>query len=155
VSMLNVVVAGAKSVGKNTIVNLLDAEQTLDTVSSRVKLTIQICRVQELLQMFNRGRNIYKNSDFLLLVYDISSIDSFKEIDSFYTNYLTYGNRDATSGIGGSSRKYKKYGSDNDFPVLLLGNKLDLDEKRAVFPNDVTTWCKAKRPTQPIQYAGE
>ena len=55
----------------------------------------------------------YKRADAILLVYDISNIKSFEEIQKYYV-----------SKIRESCRK--------DIPILLLGNKTDLEEIREV-----------------------
>jgi hypothetical protein len=39
-----------------------------------------------------------------------------------------------------------------EFPVILVGNKCDLDSKRAVHIEEVMDWCAHKRPRKPISY---
>ena len=55
----------------------------------------------------------YKKADAVLLVYDISNIKSFKKISDFYVD------------------KIKECCKEN-IPILLLGNKTDLENKRQV-----------------------
>ena len=42
-----------------------------------------------------------------------------------------------------------------EFPVLLVGNKCDLSDKRAVTLEEVVDWCAKKRPRKPITYIGK
>ena len=55
----------------------------------------------------------YRRADAILLVYDISNIKSFDEIKNYYAERI----RDICG---------------KDIPILLLGNKTDLEEKREV-----------------------
>ena len=43
----------------------------------------------------------------------------------------------------------------DEFPVLLVGNKCDLSDRRAVTLEEVVDWCAKKRPRKPITYIGE
>ena len=42
-----------------------------------------------------------------------------------------------------------------EFPVLLVGNKCDLSDKRAVTLEEVVDWCAKKRTRKPITYIGK
>lgn len=55
----------------------------------------------------------YKKADAILLVYDISNISSFDEIKNYYVKRI-------------------RESCEKDIPILLLGNKADLEEKRQV-----------------------
>ena len=66
--------------------------------------------------MINIGRSIYKDADCLVLVYDITSRESFTALDTFWDSYLAY------------AQPYEP----DEFPVLLVGNKCDLNDRRAV-----------------------
>ena len=67
-------------------------------------------------KMINIGRSIYKDADCLVLVYDITSRESFTALDTFWDSYLAY------------AQPYEP----DEFPVLLVGNKCDLNDRRAV-----------------------
>ena len=148
---LNVVISGASAVGKATISKRLVDPSTKEqagfpmAVVSKVNLTMKICRVQDLLMLLNGGKNVFKSSDYLLLVYDITSRDSFNELDNYWNEFLSYG----TLGTGIS---WAKRAADNEFPVVLIGNKNDLSDDRAVSIDEVRAWCDAKRPKNPISY---
>ena len=146
---LNVVISGASAVGKATISKrLVDPnikEQSALAVVSKVNFAMKICRVQDLLMLLNGGKNVFKSSDYLLLIYDITSRDSFNELDNYWNEFLSYG----TLGTGIS---WAKRAADNEFPVVLISNKNDLSDERAVSIEEVRTWCEAKRPKNPISY---
>lgn len=61
-------------------------------------------------------RSIYKNADCLVLVYDITSRESFDALKLYWSSYIMYG------------RPYEQ----DEFPCLLVGNKCDLGDRRAV-----------------------
>lgn len=80
------------------------------------------------------GRTIFRGSNCLMLVYDISSRESFDALDLYYNNYIAFAQIDAAA----------------EFPCLLVGNKNDL--QRAVCMEEVLSWCTIKRPRRPITY---
>jgi small GTP-binding protein len=102
-------------------------------------LTLQIWDTSGNPKMINIGRSIYKDSDCLILVYDITSRESFHALDTFWDSYIAYAQPPEP----------------DDFPVLLVGNKTDLNDRRAVPLEEVLDWCTSKRPRKPITYYGE
>jgi small GTP-binding protein len=66
--------------------------------------------------------NYYRNADCCLLVYDITEKDSFEEIKNFF------------------NKKIKEI-CKPDIPVILLGNKTDLESKRQVPSEDGANFC--------------
>jgi GTPase SAR1 family protein len=69
-------------------------------------------------------------------MYDISSRNSFNELDFHWNNFMKY-----------ASPEYI-----DDFPILLVGSKCDLNASRAVTMEEVLTWCSLQRPTAPLMY---
>jgi small GTP-binding protein len=55
----------------------------------------------------------YKNRDGFLLVYDVSQVDSFMKLESFLSSIET--------------KKRENYHLTNKIPILLVGNKMDLE----------------------------
>ena len=51
--------------------------------------------------------------------------------------------------------KYAEPFEPDEFPVLLVGNKCDLSDKRAVTLEEVVDWCAKKRTKKPITYIGK
>jgi small GTP-binding protein len=150
-----VVIAGAPAVGKTSILKrftqdgdaineekmgkyepTLGADFRLVAVPARDKtLKMQIWDTAGDKKMIALGKSIYKNADYLILVYDMTSAESFQALDLYYNNFVLYGNA-----------------ADPDaFPCLLVGNKCDTGE-RATTLEDVLKWCAAKRPKRPITH---
>ena len=61
------------------------------------------------------GNSFYRGADAAILVYALNDQDTFDKIDEWRTNFLN---------LSGETSK--------DFPILLLGNKSDLENDRAV-----------------------
>jgi Ras-related protein Rab-7A len=104
-----------------------------------ITLTLNIWDTSGDPKMVGMGRQIYKESDCLVLVYDISSRSSFEALETYWDNYLQY------------AQPYEP----DDFPVILVGNKSDLSDRRAVPLEEVMEWCAFKRPRKPITYIGK
>eukprot|EP00484_Ammonia_sp_Unknown_P017315 CAMPEP_0197031794 /NCGR_PEP_ID=MMETSP1384-20130603/10676_1 /TAXON_ID=29189 /ORGANISM="Ammonia sp." /LENGTH=164 /DNA_ID=CAMNT_0042461369 /DNA_START=358 /DNA_END=852 /DNA_ORIENTATION=- len=64
------------------------------------------------------GNSFYRGADAAILVYDITNQDTFSKIDEWRSQFL-----DLSGEKGG------------EFPMLLLGNKDDLNNQRAVQQN--------------------
>jgi len=147
-----VIIAGAPSVGKTCILQRFvgDDKDVLGRYEPTIgadfriskmpvadrELTLQIWDSAGDHKMLNIGRSIYKNADCLVLVYDITSRESFEALEIYWNNYLLYG------------RPFEP----DEFPCLLVGNKSDLCEKRAVSLEEVTDWCVHKRHKKPITH---
>ena len=117
------------------------------------------------------GRGLFKGADCLLLVYDVTSRESFAALDGFYSNFLAFL---ASSGGGAPLSQFPALPSSQhaqpglrphspwsapgpgsgleDFPCILVGNKSDLAARRDVSMEEVLDWCTAKRPRRPITY---
>ena len=149
-----VVLAGAPAVGKTSILRrfadkdsvtedklrkydpTIGADFRLVQVPTQRKmLRMQIWDTAGDRKMISLGRSIYRNADFLILVYDITSAESFQALDVYYDNFVMYGNADDPDA----------------FPCLLVGNKCDVGE-RATELEEVMKWCAQKRPNRPITH---
>ena len=152
-AIAKVVIAGAVNVGKTFLLTRFvgDDKDHLDgqyepTVGADLRivdmpvrdrtLTLQIWDTSGNPKMINIGRSIYKDADCLILVYDITSRESFTSLDTFWDSYIAY------------AQPYEP----DEFPVLLVGNKCDLNDRRAVPLEEVMDWCAIKRPRKPITY---
>ena len=71
---------------------------------------------------FNLYKSSIPRSDCILLLYDITDIDSFNIVKSLYQNYV---------------KKYKEKKL-----IYIIGNKIDLFEKQEVFDKDVIKFAK-------------
>lgn len=150
-----VVISGAAAVGKTSILKrfadgtdavtdesirkydpTIGADFRMVTVPARDKmLKMEIWDTSGDRKMMSLGRSIYKNADYIILVYDITSAESFKALDTYYNNFVLYGNAEDPDA----------------FPCILVGNKCDIGE-RATNLEEVLAWCAEKRPKRPITH---
>ena len=149
-----VVIAGAPAAGKTSILRRFAEKSTLDEamlrnydptigadfrmvqVPARDKiLRMQIWDTSGDRKMISLGRSIYRNADYLILVYDMTDKESFQALDIYYQNFIMYGNAEDPDVL----------------PCLLVGNKCDIGE-RATDLEEVLKWCTHKRPSRPITH---
>ena len=71
----------------------------------------------------------YKNSQGLLLLYDITNRKSFEDIENWIKSVV--------ENLG-----QKESGSKKNYSLILLGNKSDLEEKRAISKEEAEEICK-------------
>lgn len=75
------------------------------------------------------GVAFYRGADCCVLVYDVTSLNSFETLDSWRDEFL----------IQASPK------DPENFPFIVLGNKVDIDEsKRAVSYKRASAWCQSK-----------
>jgi GTPase SAR1 family protein len=82
---------------------------------------------------------LYENSHALVLVFDLSNRASFEALDDYWKDFVANANLE----------------DPQDFPCILVGNKIDLltlPEQRVVDPTEIASWCATKRPEDPITY---
>eukprot|EP01130_Rhizamoeba_saxonica_P004279 TRINITY_DN174_c0_g3_i1.p1 TRINITY_DN174_c0_g3~~TRINITY_DN174_c0_g3_i1.p1 ORF type:complete len:230 (+),score=35.94 TRINITY_DN174_c0_g3_i1:67-690(+) len=70
------------------------------------------------------GAAFYRGSDCCVLVYDVNDASSFEALESWRDTFLIQAERD------------------EDFPFILLGNKIDLEHQRAIPRKRAEDWCK-------------
>ena len=81
------------------------------------------------------GVAFYRGADACILVYDITSEKSFDQLNSWRTEFLSQANpRDP-----------------DNFPFVVIGNKVDKEAERRVPKSKASQWCKSKG-TKPISY---
>jgi len=74
------------------------------------------------------GQAFYRGADCCVLVYDVTDSKSFENLDSWRDEFL------------GSSNPP----DENEFPFVILGNKIDLPHKREVSDSRLKEWCKER-----------
>ena len=149
-----VIIAGSPRVGKTCILRRFvgdDVYATLERYEPTVgadfriahvpinddrTITLQLWDSAGDEKMMSIGRSLYKNADCLVLVYDITSRESFEALKLYWSSYIMYG------------RPYEP----DEFPCLLVGNKCDLGDRRAVPMEEVLDWCSYQRPSRPLTY---
>ncbi len=72
------------------------------------------------------GQSFYRNSGTCILVFDITDPETFKNIESWRTEFLEQLNPK----------------NPNEFPLLLIGNKSDLQSDMKVNDEDIQNYCK-------------
>merc|ERR1712087_837968 len=65
------------------------------------------------------GNSFYRGADAAILVYALDDKETFVKVDDWRTSFINLSNE-----------------TSEDFPILLLGNKSDLDHNRAVSAAD-------------------
>lgn len=83
-------------------------------------------------------KTVYKNADCLILVFDLTDRSTFECLNNQWDLYLDYCNPHDPDG----------------FPAVLVGNKSDVSERRAVTVEEAMQWCVSKRPKAPVTYIG-
>lgn len=77
----------------------------------------------------------YRGADACILVYDITAEKSFEQLNSWRDEFLNQASpRDP-----------------DNFPFVVIGNKVDRESDRRVPKSKATQWCKSKGP-KPIPY---
>ena len=126
IDKINIITLGNSSVGKSSLIQRYVDEKfadTLATIGFNSKYKTKILSNGEKLKVVfydtsgqekynSLSYNYIKNSNGILLMYDISKKESFLKIKDWLKNIYEH--------------------KDEDFPILLLGNKCDLEEKREV-----------------------
>lgn len=81
------------------------------------------------------GVAFYRGADACILVYDITAEKSFDQLNSWRDEFLSQASpRDA-----------------ENFPFVVLGNKVDKESERRVPKSKATQWCKTKE-SKPLPY---
>lgn len=140
-ALLKIIVLGDSGVGKTSLLNqfvnkkftnqykatigadFLTKEMVID---DRI-VTLQIWDTAGLERFQSLGVAFYRGADCCVLVYDVSSPNSFKSLDTWRDEFMIQA-------------------SPNDpenFPFVLLGNKIDLDQ-RNISPKRAEQWCQNK-----------
>ncbi|EEQ97994.1 Rab7, putative [Perkinsus marinus ATCC 50983] len=140
--LLKVIILGDSGVGKTSLMNqyvnkkfspqykatigadFLTKEVTID--DKVVTLQIWDTAGQERFQSL--GVAFYRGADCCCLVYDITNPKSFESLDSWRDEFL----------IQASPK------DPEEFPFVVVGNKLDMEAKRKVSKARATTWCRSK-----------
>jgi len=141
-ALLKVIILGNSGVGKTSLMNQFvnkkfsnqyKATIGADFLTKEVMVddrlvTMQIWDTAGQERFQSLGVAFYRGADCCVLVYDVTSPDSFKALDSWRDEFL----------IQASPR------DPDNFPFVVLGNKVDLEDKRAVSGKRAQQWCAGK-----------
>ncbi|XP_065830052.1 ras-related protein Rab-7a-like [Oscarella lobularis] len=139
--LLKVIILGDSGVGKTSLMNQYvnkkfsnqyKATIGADFLTKEVMVddrlvTMQIWDTAGQERFQSLGVAFYRGADCCVLVFDVTNVSSFKNLDSWRDEFL----------IQASPR------DPENFPFVLLGNKVDL-ENRAVSQRRAEQWCKTK-----------
>ncbi|KXS19547.1 ras-related protein rab-7a [Gonapodya prolifera JEL478] len=141
--LLKVIILGDSGVGKTSLMNqfvnrkfsnqykaTIGADFLTKEVSVDDKVvTMQIWDTAGQERFQSLGVAFYRGADCCVLVYDVNSAKSFETLDSWRDEFL----------VQASPR------DPDNFPFLVLGNKVDLEEgRRQVTAKRAMHWCQSK-----------
>jgi len=140
-ALLKVIILGNSGVGKTSLMNQFvnkkfsnqyKATIGADFLTKEVMVddrlvTMQIWDTAGQERFQSLGVAFYRGADCCALVYDVTSPESFKALDSWRDEFL----------IQASPR------DPDNFPFIVLGNKVDL-ENRVVAAKRAQQWCQSK-----------
>jgi len=140
--MLKIIVLGESGVGKTSLlVRYVQDKFTLNTKSTigasflqkRVDLddgqvaTCQIWDTAGQERFAGLGTQFFRGSDGVIFVYDITKRDTFEALEQWRKTFLIQAGEEGNE----------------EFPMLIIGNKIDLDDQRAVPTKELQDWCKS------------
>jgi Ras-related protein Rab-7A len=140
--LLKVIILGDSGVGKTSLMNqyvnkkftnqykaTIGADFLTKEVMLEDKLvTMQIWDTAGQERFQSLGVAFYRGADACVLVYDITNQKSFDQLDSWRDEFLIQaGPKDP-----------------ENFPFVLLGNKVDKENERRVTTNKARQWCNSK-----------
>lgn len=147
--LLKIIILGDSGVGKTSLMNqyvnkrfssqykaTIGADFLTKEVMIDDKLvTLQIWDTAGQERFQSLGVAFYRGADACILVYDITAEKSFDQLNSWRDEFLSQASpRDA-----------------ENFPFVVLGNKVDKESERRVPKSKATQWCKVKE-SKPLPY---
>lgn len=147
--LLKIIILGDSGVGKTSLMNqyvnkrfsnqykaTIGADFLTKEVMIDDKLvTLQIWDTAGQERFQSLGVAFYRGADACILVYDITVEKSFTQLQSWRDEFLSQASpRDP-----------------DNFPFVVIGNKIDREQERRVSKSQATTWCKSKG-SKPIPY---
>jgi len=139
--LLKVVILGDASVGKTSLMYRY-VNQKFDTsykatigadfltkeiMIDNALVTLQIWDTAGQERFQSLGPAFYRGSDACILVYDVTSTQSFESLSKWKSDFLV-----------------QSHTADPDhLPFIVLGNKSDLEDQRAITSRKATQWCES------------
>jgi Ras-related protein Rab-7A len=140
--LLKIIILGDSGVGKTSLMNqyvnkkfsnqykaTIGADFLTKEVMVEDRLvTMQIWDTAGQERFQSLGVAFYRGADCCVLVFDVNTAKTFENLDSWRDEFLIQsGAKDP-----------------DNFPFVLLGNKIDLDNQRVVSQKRAMAWCSAK-----------
>mmetsp|Transcript_25868 Transcript_25868/g.43130 ORF Transcript_25868/g.43130 Transcript_25868/m.43130 type:complete len:209 (-) Transcript_25868:125-751(-) len=147
--LLKIIILGDSGVGKTSLMNQYVNERfssqykatigadflTKEVMIDEKLVTLQIWDTAGQERFQSLGVAFYRGADACILVHDITAEKSFEQLDSWKQEFLAQANpRDP-----------------DNFPFVVIGNKIDRESERRVPKSKVTQWCKSQA-ANPIAY---
>jgi len=141
-ALLKVIILGDTGVGKTSLMNQYVNSRfstqykatigadflTKDITIDNKLVTIQIWDTAGQERFQSLGVAFYRGADCCVLTYDITNSNSFKSLETWRDEFLV---------------QACPHDPEN-FPFVLLGNKIDNEAKRAVSSRRAESWCQLK-----------
>lgn len=147
--LLKVIILGDSGVGKTSLMNQYVQKRftaqykatigadflTKEVMIDDKLVTIQIWDTAGQERFQSLGVAFYRGADACILVYDITNPKSFERLDVWRSEFLSQASPS----------------DPNNFPFVVLGNKVDRESERKVQRTRAQAWCKSKGGT-PLTY---
>jgi len=141
-ALLKVIILGDSGVGKTSLMNQYVNKKftnqykatigadflTKEVVIDGKLVTMQIWDTAGQERFQSLGVAFYRGADCCVMVFDLTNPKSFESLDSWRDEFLI---------------QVSPYDQDN-FPFVVIGNKLDAEGQRKVGSSRASTWCKSK-----------
>eukprot|EP01125_Pyxidicula_operculata_P022930 TRINITY_DN9692_c0_g1_i1.p1 TRINITY_DN9692_c0_g1~~TRINITY_DN9692_c0_g1_i1.p1 ORF type:complete len:257 (-),score=39.08 TRINITY_DN9692_c0_g1_i1:77-847(-) len=88
-------------------------------------VTLQLWDTAGQERFHSMGTAFYRGSDCCVLVFDVTNRESFKALDSWKEDFLVQASPS----------------NPNEFPFVVIGNKVDLVDRRVVSYHEAKAWC--------------
>ena len=150
---LKVVLLGEAGVGKSSVINQFvnrrfasqyKATIGTDLLTKAIKIdgvdvTLQIWDTAGQERYQSLGHAFYRGADCCVLVYDVTSVPSFKTLQSWRDEFLITANPT----------------DPENFPFVLLGNKMDLEQQMTVSAKMAKNWSRDKNNIQHFEVSAK
>ena len=134
------VVLGDSSVGKTSIMHKYVKQTFSKTYKATIGadfmtkelfvgeklVTVQIWDTAGQERFMTLGPAFYKGADCCVIVYDITDERTFENLENWRDEFLHHA------------------GSDEGFPFMVIGNKLDREEERAISAHKAESWARSR-----------
>lgn len=147
--LLKIIILGDSGVGKTSLMNQYVNQRfssqykatigadflTKDIMIDDKLVTLQIWDTAGQERFQSLGVAFYRGADACILCYDITAEKSFEQLNSWRSEFLNQSNPK----------------DPDNFPFVVIGNKIDRETERRVPKSKATQWCKSKG-SKPVPY---
>ncbi|GMH81101.1 hypothetical protein TrST_g8670 [Triparma strigata] len=148
--LLKIIILGDSGVGKTSLMNQYVSKRftsqykatigadflTKEIMVDDKLVTLQIWDTAGQERFQSLGVAFYRGADACMLTYDITNPKSFDSLDSWRQEFLVQ---------AGPS-------DEDNFPFVVLGNKVDKEAERRVGKSKAAQWCKSKGGDAPVPH---